>query len=208
METVMKAHFVKLLTQPDYAWADIRSEEEKQPRHYLPHLLLWALLPSVCLFIGVTLFGWSMTGEERVRLNPASALQLCVLLYLATLVGTLLMGGFIRWMSRTFDARPTLNQCIGFAAYTATPYFIAGITGLYPSRWLAVAALLASSAYASFLLFVGLPKFMRLNQDQGLLYSASVWGVGLLVLVTILVGMILLWFNGLNPEYLRSTVPS
>ncbi|WP_257605188.1 hypothetical protein [Pseudomonas sp. UMAB-40] len=32
------------------------------------------------------------------------------------------------------------------------------------------------------------------------------WGVGLLVLVTILVEMILLWFNVLTPEYLRATV--
>jgi len=33
-----------------------------------------------------------------------------------------------------------------------------------------------------------------------------VWGVGLLVLVTMLVSMILLWFNVLIPEYLRTTV--
>lgn len=126
-----------------------------------------------------------------------------MLLYLTIVAGVALMGLFIRWMSRTFDARPTINQCIGFAAYTATPYFLAGIFGLYPSRWLAVAALGLASAYSTFLLFVGLPKFMSLKKEQGLLYSASVWGVGLLVLVTILVEMILLWFNVLQPEYLR-----
>ena len=36
--------------------------------------------------------------------------------------------------------------------------------------------------------------------------NLRVWGVGLLVLVTILVEMILLWFNVLTPEYLRATV--
>ena len=204
----MRTHIVKLLTHPDHAWVDIRTEEDQQPRHYLPHVLLWALLPSVCLYIGVTWFGWSLAGEERVRLSPVSALQLSVLLYLTTLIGTLLMGGFIRWMSRAFEARPTLNQCIGFAAYTATPYFMAGVTGLYPSRWLAVAALIVAGAYATYLLFVGLPKFMRLTQDRGFLYAASVWGVGVLVLVTILVSMILFWLNGLTPEYMRPlTVP-
>ncbi|BBP65164.1 YIP1 family protein [Pseudomonas sp. Cab53] len=202
----MSALFVKLFTHPEFAWKDIRQEEQAHPRHYLAHLLLLALIPAACLFIGITWTGWGLAENETVRLTQASALQLCVLLYLTIVAGVALMGVFIRWMSRTFDARPSLNQCIGFAAYTATPYFLAGISGLYPSRWLAVAVLLAASAYSTFLLFVGLPRFMNLRKEQGLLYSACVWGVGLLVLVTILVEMILLWFNVLQPEYLRVPV--
>ncbi|MCG6575802.1 YIP1 family protein [Pseudomonas sp. AF32] len=199
----MSAPFVKLFTHPEFAWKDIREQEQAHPTHYLGHLLLLALIPTVCLFIGTTWTGWSLAENETVRLNSASAFQLCVLLYLTIVAGVVLMGLFIRWMSRTFEARPTLNQCIGFAAYTATPYFLAGLLGLYPNRWLAAVVLLAASAYATFLLFVGLPKFMNLKKEQGLLYSASVWGVGLLVLVTILVEMILFWFNVLQPEYLR-----
>jgi len=64
----------------------------------------------------------------------------------------------------------------------------------------------AASVYSTFLLFVGLPTFMHERKEQGVLYSACVWGVGLLVMVTILVSMILLWFNVLSPEYLRTTV--
>ncbi len=57
-----------------------------------------------------------------------------------------------------------------------------------------------------FLLLVGLPTFMHERKEQGLLNAVCVWGVGLLVLVTLLVSMILLWFNVLTPEYLRATV--
>ncbi|WP_085632500.1 Yip1 family protein [Pseudomonas sp. R16(2017)] len=200
----MSAPIIKLFTQPNFAWSDIRREEEAHPRHYLAHLLLLALIPAVCLFIGTTSVGWSLAAGETVWLSNASALQLSLLLYLTTIAGVAIMGGFIRWMSRTFDARPTLNQCIGFAAYTVTPFFVAGIAGLYPSRWLAILVLGAASVYSTFLLFVGLPTFMHERKEQGLLYAASVWGVGLLVLVTILVSMILLWFNVLTPEYLRA----
>jgi hypothetical protein len=42
--------------------------------------------------------------------------------------------------------------------------------------------------------------------EQSLLNAVCIWGVGLLVLVTLLVSMILLWFNVLTPEYLRATV--
>ncbi|MCW2271202.1 MULTISPECIES: Yip1 family protein [Pseudomonas] len=199
----MTTHLLKLFTHPGDAWIDIRHEEEQHPRHYLPHLLVFALIPALCLFIGTTRFGWSLAGTERVRLSVGSAAELGILLYLTMLLGVAVMGGFIRWMSRTFDTRPSLEQCIGFAAYGATPYFVAGIAGLYPGRWLALIALLAASAYATFLLFIGLPTFLRLRKEQGLLYSTSVWAVGLLVLVTILVSMILFWFDVLGPEYMR-----
>lgn len=202
----MSAPLVKLFTQPNFAWTDIRREEEAHPRHYLAHLLLLALVPAVCLFLGTTYVGWSLAAGETVRLSIASALQLSILLYVSIVAGVALIGAFIRWMSRTFDARPTLNQCIGFAAYTVTPFFVAGIAGLYPSRWLAILVLGAASVYSTFLLFVGLPTFMHERKEQGLLYSACVWGLGLLVMVTILVSMILLWFNVLTPEYLRTTV--
>lgn len=202
----MSAPLIKLFTQPNFAWTDIRREEEAHPRHYLAHLLLLALIPAVCLFLGTTYVGWSLAAGETVRLSTASALQLSILLYVAIVAGVAIIGGFIRWMSRTFDARPTLNQCIGFAAYTVTPFFVAGIAGLYPSRWLAILVLGAASVYSTFLLFIGLPTFMHERKEQGLLYSTCVWGVGLLVMVTILVSMILLWFNVLSPEYLRTTV--
>ncbi len=109
------------------------------------------------------------------------------MLYLCTLAGVAIMGGFIRWMSRTFDARPTLNQCMDFAAYTATSFFLAGIAGPYPNRWLAILVLAGASAYSTFLLFVGLPTFMHEHKEQGLLNATCVWGVSLLVLVTLLV---------------------
>jgi hypothetical protein len=199
----MNAHFIKLFTQPEHAWRDIREDEEQHPKQYLVHLLLMALIPSISLYTGTTQVGWSLAAGEEVRLSAGSALQLCVLLYVTILVGTLVMGTFIRWMSRTFEARPTLNQCIGFAAYTATPFFIAGLASLYPSRWLAIAALGLAGLYATYLLFVGITTFMRLDEGQGFLYAAAAWGVGLLVLVTSLVEMILVWYNYLNPEYLR-----
>ncbi|AJA15789.1 membrane protein [Pseudomonas putida S12] len=199
----MNSPLFKLFTHPADAWLDIRRAEEDNPQQYLPRLLALALIPAVCLFVGTTTFGWSLAAEERVRLSIGSAAQLAGLLYTTTVIGVMLMGVMIRWMSRGFDTQPSLNQCIGFAAYCATPWFFAGVVGLMPIRWLAFAALMAASVYASVLLFGGLQTFMRLKKEQALLFATCVWGVGLLLLVTILVAMILFWFNGLMPEYVR-----
>ncbi|MCE1116732.1 MULTISPECIES: Yip1 family protein [Pseudomonas] len=199
----MNSPLLKLFTHPSDAWIDIRRAEEDHPQQYLPRLLLLALIPALCLLVGTTTYGWSLAGEDRVRLSLVSAAQLAGLLYATTVGGVMLMGVMIRWMSRGFDVQPNLNQCIGFAAYCATPWFVAGVVGLLPMRWLALLALLAASAYASVLLYGGLQTFLRLRKEQAMLFATCVWGVGLLLLVTILVAMILFWFNGLMPEYVR-----
>ncbi|MCQ9470915.1 YIP1 family protein [Pseudomonas alliivorans] len=202
----MNALIVKLLTRPAQAWRNIRDEEEHSPRQYVPHLILLGLIPAICLYIGTTQVGWSMTFEDRVWLSTKSALQLCTLLYVAILVGTTLMGTFIRWLSRTSEARPTLNQCIGFATYTITPFFIAGLAGLYPSRWLMILVLGLASIHSTFLLVIGIGTFMRLPPGNAPLYAAAVWGFGVLVLVTILVSTILLWYHVLTPDYVRNVL--
>ncbi|MCU9946945.1 Yip1 family protein [Pseudomonas sp. PDM13] len=197
----MAPHLLTLFTRPERAWQEIRQEETHNSLHYLAHLLLLSLIPAVSLYIGTTVVGWSLAENEVVRLASGSALQLSVALYIATVAGVLVMGAFVRWMSRVFETRPGFNECVGFVAYTATPLFIAGIAGLYPSRWLAVAVLALAGTYSSFLLFVGIPVFMRLRQEQSFLYASSIWAVGLLVMVNVLVSVILHWHLYLMPEY-------
>lgn len=199
----MTAHFVQLLTQPERGWADIRKEEEKSSNHYIPHLFIGALLPAICMFIGTRFTGWSLVEDERIRLDTPSALQLSVLIYLTIIIGTYVMAFFLRWMSRPFKAYPTFNQCVGFIAYIITPFFISGLGALYPSRWMAITVLVAAGIYATYLLAVGLPVFMRIDNRKSFLYGASAWGVGLLVLVNIKVGMILIWILALGPTYDR-----
>jgi len=132
-------HVWGLFTHPDREWQEIRGEEESIGHMYLTHVLLLAAIPAVSAFIGTTQMGWSVAGGEPIRLTVASALQMSVMTYLAMLAGVAVMGGFIHWMARTYDANPNLTQCIVFAAYNATPMFVGGLAALYPSLWLAMA---------------------------------------------------------------------
>ncbi|MCQ2029670.1 YIP1 family protein [Stutzerimonas zhaodongensis] len=202
----MIPHFFTLLTRPDKAWAEIRRDEEKNSSNYMVHLFLLALLPAICMFIGTHYTGWSLVEDERIWLDTRSALQLSGLIYATIILGTFIMGFFLRWMSRTFEARPTYNQCVGFIAYIITPFMIAGLGALYPTRWVAITVIVLAGVYATYLLFVGLPTFMRIDNRQTFLYAACTWGVGLLVLVNLKVPMILLWVLALDPTYERNTV--
>lgn len=193
-------HVWGLFTHPTSEWHDIRGEEQtSHPRIYA--LFVLAAIPPIAAFIGTTRVGWAHGNAPAVRLTEASALPLAVLSYLAMLAGVLVMGGFIHWMARTYHANPTLRQCVMFAAYTATPLFIAGLAALYPSLWLGLIVGTAAVAYTAYLLYVGLPTFMSIHPDEGFLFSSSVLAVGLVVLVAMLAVSVVLWGMGIGPVY-------
>ncbi len=196
-------HVWGLFAHPGQEWQEITGEEREVGHLHLGEVLVLAAIPAISAFIGTTQIGWSIGGGEAVKLTESSALQLTLLSYLAMLCGVAVMGAFIHWMSRTYDANPTLVQCIVFAAYTATPLFVGGLAALYPHIWLGMIVGTAAICYTTYLLYVGLPTFMNIHADEGFLFSSSVLAVGLVVLVAILALSVIMWGMGVGPIYVR-----
>jgi hypothetical protein len=194
-------HVWGLFTHPDQEWQEIRGEKETISHMYLSHVLILAAIPVVSAYIGTTQVGWSVAGGEPVRLTESSALQMTMLSYLAMLAGVAVMGAFIHWMSRTYDAKPSLTDSIVFAAYCATPLFIGGLAALYPNLWLGMAVGTAAVCYTAYLLYVGIPSFMGIPKDEGFMFSSSVLAVGLVVLVAMMAISVVLWGFGVGPVY-------
>lgn len=195
-------HVLGLFTHPDQEWKQIRGEEESISHMYLTHTLILAAIPAVSAFIGTTQFSWVIGGRAAVMLTLQSALWMSVMSYLAMLLGVAIMGAFIHWMARTYDATPSLAQCIAFATYTATPLFVGGLVALYPHVWLGMVVGIAAVSYTVYLLYVGLPTFMGIPDDEGFLFSSSVLAVGLVVLVAIMAATVMIWGMGVGPVYI------
>ncbi len=170
---------------------------------YLTHVLVLAAIPVVSAYIGTTQVGWYIGTQEAVKLTQSSALSMTVLSYLAMLAGVAVMGAFIHWMARTYDSTPSFNDCVVFAAYTATPLFVAGLAALYPSLWLGMLVGTAAVAYTVYLLYQGIPIFMDIPSDEGFLFSSSILAVGLVVLVAMMATSVIFWGFGVGPVYLR-----
>ena len=195
----MMQHVLGLFIRPDKAWRQIRGERSSSGHTHLIHTLSLAAIPAVSAFIGTTQVGWRPANGTLVLLTPSSAASLGLLSYLALLLGVAAVGAFVHWMARTYDATPSLAQCIAFATYTATPLFIGGLAALYPHLWLGLLTLTAAVSYTVFLLYVGSPTFMDIPSDEGFLFSSSVLAVGLVVLVAIMAVAVTLWGLGLGP---------
>lgn len=196
-------HVWGLFTHPDQEWQEIRGEEESISHMYLTHVLILAAIPAICAYFGTTEVGWRIGSGEAVKLTATSALQMTVMSYLAMLVGVAVMGAFIHWMARTYDANPTFTQCVVFAAYTATPLFIGGVAALYPSLWLGMLIGTIAVCYTVYLLYSGIPTFMGIPQDEGFMFSSSVLAVGLVVLVAMIACSVILWGFGVGPVYIN-----
>ncbi len=194
-------HVWGLMAHPEREWQQIRGEHESVSHLYLHHVLILAAIPVLAAYIGTTQIGWSIGGGDAVRLTVGSALQMSVLSYLAMLSGVAVMGAFIHWMSRTYDASPSLSDCMIFAGYCATSLFLAGVVALYPNLWLTLLVGTAALCHATYLLYVGIPAFMGISREEGFMFSSSVLAVGLVVLVAMLAISVLLWGFGIGPVY-------
>ncbi|WP_434680315.1 YIP1 family protein [Pseudomonas sp. R1-18] len=194
-------HVWGLFTHPDREWKQIRGEEETIRHMYFTHTLILAAVPAVSAYLGTTQVGWVIGERAPVMLTHGSALWMTLMSYISMLAGVAVMGSFIHWMARTYDASPTLAQCIAFATYTATPLFIGGLAALYPHLWLGMLIGTAAVCYTVYLLYVGLPTFMSIPSEEGFMFSSSVLAVGLVVLVAIMAFTVVLWGIGVGPEY-------
>jgi uncharacterized membrane protein len=197
----MISHVAGLFIHPHQEWQEIRDTQETVSHLYFAHVLFLALIPPVSMFIGTTRVGWVIGDGAPVMLTEASALIMSVLMYLALLVGVGVMGAFIDWMSRTYDSTPGLARSMVFAAYTATPLFVAGLCALYPNVILVMLVGIGAVFYTVYLLYTGIPIFMKIPEDEGFVYSSSILTIGLVMFVALMAITVLIWSFGFGPAY-------
>ncbi len=194
-------HTVGLLTHPDQEWEAIREEHESVSKLYLSHVFILALIPAVAAFFGTTQVGWQVGGSDVVKLTTSSALQLCILFYIAMLVGIYLIGRFIDFFATTYGVGEQAHNGVILAAYTATPMLIVGLVAVYPVLWLNMLAGVAAVSYSVYLLYEGLPILMKIPEERGFMFATSVLTVGLVMLVGLLAISVIVWGVGIGPVY-------
>ncbi|WP_281648443.1 Yip1 family protein [Parendozoicomonas sp. Alg238-R29] len=195
-------HVWGLFMHPDQEWRSIRDEKPTILKFIISYLLLMAAIPAVSGYLGTTITGWRLPGgTEAVRLTESSAAIMSVFAYFATIAAILVISGFTHWMARTFGSTPTLGQCIAFTTYTATPLLIGGLSGLIPSLWTAMIIGTVVICWSAYLLYTGIPVFMDIPFERGVIFASSILCVALVVLVATMATTVTLWNLGAGPVY-------
>ena len=193
-------HVTGIIFHPAKEWRSIRDEKASTMDVFRRHVLILAAIPPVCAYFGATQFGW-MLGNTTYKLTSASAAQMAIGFYLATLVGVYFMGRCIQWMAKTYGAGADTDKAENLAGYIITPMFLAGLVCLIPVPWLIMTVGLLGLAYTVYLLYTGVPIVMQINEEKGFLFSSAVLTVGMVTMVGVLATTVILWGFGMGPQH-------
>ncbi|WP_412496845.1 Yip1 family protein [Shewanella algae] len=191
-------HLMGLYTHPKQEWQTIEQNHEAL-KSCLSHLLLIALIPSVCSYIAAVHIGWNPGAGAPLFLTAQSGFIMCAGMYCGLVFGVFALAYLAYWMGQTFDAHPDFTQCLELASYTATPLFMVGLAALYPELWFIMVIGLIGLSYSVYLLYTGVPIIMNIPEEKGFIYASSVVTAGLVLLVALMASSVILWSMGLGP---------
>ncbi len=192
---------LELMINPKYSWAKIAEKPASEFKSASVYPLVFALLPAAAWYFGTTDVGWTVTDGNVTRLTTDSAFKIVCAFYSIMVISVLAIGYSIHWMSDTYNSRSSINKGIAVAGFTATPLFIAGVSGIYPLLWFDLILGILALSWTIYLLYVGVPIVMHIPQEQGFLYASAIVAVGLVVFIAILVATAVLWQWGFMPVF-------
>jgi len=166
-----------ILLKPKETWATIESEPADVAGLYTQYLMILAIIPAVCGFIGMSLIGFGGFGFN-VRVPILSGLINMVVSYVLSLVGVFVLGLIIDALAPTFGGQKNSIQALKVAVYGSTAAILGGIFSLLPA--LAMLGFVAA-LYSIYLVYLGLPVLMRSNPDKSIAYTAVVIVAGIVV---------------------------
>lgn len=199
----MFEHVIGLFSHPTREWHNIREKLENGSCNYVTLVLVLALLPPICGFIGTTQFGWKIGTSDPVKLTMGSATFIALAYYFAIVCGIFVVGYSIQWMGKTYVKNVELSESVALATFVAVPILLVGVFEIYPVLWLNFLIGLAALAYSVFLLYSGLPIIMDIPKEKGFLYSSAILGFGLVALVALLAITAIMWGVGFEPTFTR-----
>ena len=163
----LQSRVVNILTKPKEEWPVIVGEGGSIPGVYSGYVMPLAAIPSICTFIGMTIFGMTMPLIGTYRMSFAHGLTTAVFSYVLALVGVYLAAFVLQKLAPTFQSEPNLVQAFKLVAYASTPSWVAGVLYLIPQLGLLV---LLAGLYGIYLFYLGVTPLMKTPQEKVIPY--------------------------------------
>lgn len=170
-----------LILKPAIEWAVIDAEPASVRGLFTGYVCILAAVPAVAGVIGSMLTAVPMLGI----VGPAYLVGRVVwgvISYGLALAGVWIVGVIINALASSFDGTPDKVQAFKVSAYFPTAAWVAGIATVIPLLGWLVA--LAGAIYSLYLLYLGLPRLMRVPADKALVYTV----------VAVLAAVVIQWF--------------
>jgi hypothetical protein len=175
-----------VLMQPKATWDVIDAEPATISGLYRSYAIPLAAIPVVCGLIGGLLFGSGGFMGITFRPSPISLVVQAVVHYCLSLGSLYILALIIGGLAPNFGGTKSPVQAFKVAAYASTASWVGGvfllITYLSPLT-------IITGIYSLYLLYLGLPRLMKVAEDKAVAYTALV--IVAAVVVSIVIAAIL-----------------
>ncbi|MDQ0464035.1 hypothetical protein QO010_001806 [Caulobacter ginsengisoli] len=160
-----------ILTEPQKAWEVIDGETATVQGLYTGYACILAAIPPIAGFIGASLFHglFSMTG----------LLVMAILQYVLGLVMLFVLALIADALAPSFDGQKSQIQAMKAVTYAWTAAWVGGAFAIIPI--IGGIGALAGGLYTLYLLYLGLPKLMKVPAEKAIGYTVVVILAGIVV---------------------------
>jgi hypothetical protein len=174
-----------ILISPSTEWSRIDAEPATVASLFTGYAMILAAIGPVASLIGLALVGFPM----------GYAIANAVVSYIVTLAVVFVVSLIIDALAPSFGGTKNQVQATKVAVYSATPVWLVGILAVIPQLFLLMGLLaLVALAYGVYLMFLGLPRLMRVAADKAVVYVVVVvvaWIVVYWIFMMVLMGIII-----------------
>ena len=170
-----------ILLTPETEWATIE-HEPGTPAHLFPHYVVYlAAIPPLAGFIGSSIIGvYAPGGTFRVPLFPG--LLGAIIAYVLSFAVVYAVAIIIDQLAPQFKGQRDFANALKVTVYAFTPYWVLGLFQLIAGlRFVGYVGAL----FGIYLLWLGLPRLMRVPADRAVPYVATVAACAIVALAMI-----------------------
>jgi Yip1 domain len=159
-----------ILLTPKTEWPVIGAEPATMAGIFTGYVLWLAALPTLCQFLKLAVFGYSVPFLGTMHLGMGFAVSTAIRVYLGSIIGTLVVAFIVNALAPTFGGQKNGVQALKVVAYSYTASWIAGIAVLLGG--LGMLIILVGLVYGIYLLYLGLPPTMKCPPEKAGGYTA------------------------------------
>lgn len=159
-----------ILLRPKEEWGVIDAEPATVGGIYTSYVMILAAIGPICGLIGAQVVGISMFG---VTYKPPIVYSVgqAVIGYVMSLVVVYIAALIIDALAPSFGGTKDMVKAFKVAAYSSTAAWVAGVFTIIPMLGILV---LIAALYGLYILYLGLPRLMRVPDDKGVGYTVVV----------------------------------
>lgn len=163
-----------ILMGPAAEWEVIDREPATLGSIFVPYALVLAAIPPLALLLGLLVLGGVMANFLM-----SLFIQIAIAFYILNLLVPLALGFAIDALAPTFGGTKSNTQAMKLSVYSSTALWVFGIVLLLIVQMPALYWLwfLAGFGYGAYILYLGLPRLMRVPADKAQAYAGAAIGI-------------------------------